>query len=218
MPRERAAEKGARAPHLRPGPWSVRSSGCPRARGPHLASGSSLLTTASGSSPATHADGRSSAHRDRPMGAQARSWTRGRRLGVSGKCVRIAPAPFLGGLERERAQVSAGARVYIDRKNSCRPVRSARLVRDSTRGLYGEVEQAVERRRSSRRLSECGRRSSVRWFAGGEQPTVPIPVEGDDLPSHGVGDESIRDHCRLRARGSGAPGARRHARSVPIGA
>ena len=37
MPRERAAEKGAWAPHLRPGPWIVGPSGCPPARGPHLA-------------------------------------------------------------------------------------------------------------------------------------------------------------------------------------
>jgi hypothetical protein len=68
-------------------------------------------------------------------------------------------------------------------------------------GLYGEVEQAspqkVGRRRCGSPFSECGRRSGVGWFAGREQPTVPIPVEGDDLPSHGVGDESVRDDCRL---------------------
>jgi hypothetical protein len=34
----------------------------------------------------------------------------------------------------------------------------------------------VERRRSRRRLSECGRRSSVGWFAGGEQQ--PLRVKG----------------------------------------
>jgi hypothetical protein len=97
------------------------------------------------------------------------------------------------------------------RNYSCEPVRVGAWF-ESRGGLYAAVEEASSReagrRRSGRRFSECGRRSSVGWFAGRDQPTVRIPVEGDDLPSHGVGDKPIRDYCRLRACGPGAPGAR----------
>jgi len=37
------------------------------------------------------------------------------------------------------------------------------------------------------------------------------------LPSHGIGDEPVGDDHRLSARGASALGARRHARSLPVG-